>query len=66
MRQRVAESEEWHGGFFEKAPIAYYWVGGDGRIVQANNHAAELFGCPLQPPLERDLRDSLRQAPVLA
>jgi formate hydrogenlyase transcriptional activator len=45
--QRLGESEARYRDLFENAPNAYWLVGTDGRVLDANRRAAELLGRPL-------------------
>jgi PAS domain S-box-containing protein len=45
--QRLGESEARYRDLFENAPNAYWLVGTDGRVLDANHRAAELLGRPL-------------------
>jgi PAS domain S-box-containing protein len=46
--QRLRESEARYRDLYENAPVAYWVVGLDGRILTANRRAAELLGRPLE------------------
>ncbi|MBI2911772.1 MAG: diguanylate cyclase [Chloroflexi bacterium] len=48
LEEALRESEEQYTAFFEEAPIAYFSVGADGRILRANHRAAELLCCAQQ------------------
>src|SRR5262245_7883848 len=45
--QRLQESEARYRDLFDNAPNAYWLVGTDGRVINANRRAAELLGRPL-------------------
>src|SRR5262245_33936568 len=45
--QRLGESEARYRDLFENAPVAYWVVGLDGRILSANRRWSELIGYPL-------------------
>jgi PAS domain S-box-containing protein len=46
--QRLQQSEARYRDLFENAPNAYWLVGTDGRVLNANRRAAELLGRPLE------------------
>jgi PAS domain S-box-containing protein len=45
--QRLSESEARYRDLYENAPVAYWVVGLDGRILSANRRWSELIGYPL-------------------
>jgi formate hydrogenlyase transcriptional activator len=61
--QALRESEEWYRDFYVEAPIAYFSVGIDSRIRQANKRGAELLGCPLPELLGRSAFDFMADTP---
>ncbi len=63
IEQVLRESEEWYRDFYEEAPIAYFSVGIDSRIRQANKRAAELLGCPMPELLGRSTFEFIADTP---
>ena len=63
IEQVLREREEWYRDFYDEAPIAYFSIGTDGRILQANKRAAELTGCPIPELLGRSAFDFFPDTP---
>ncbi len=64
IEHALRESEEWYRDFYEEAPIAYFSIGIDSRIRQANKRAAELLGCPMPELLGRSVFDFIADTPL--
>jgi len=63
IEQALRESEEWYRDFYDEAPIAYFSIGIDSRIRQANKRAAELLGCPIPELLGRSAFNFIADTP---
>ncbi|MCI0748642.1 MAG: PAS domain S-box protein, partial [Verrucomicrobia subdivision 3 bacterium] len=64
IEQALRESEERYRALYDEAPIAYFSVGIDSRIRQANKRAAELLGCPMPELLGRSTFDFIADTPL--
>ncbi|MGH7493322.1 MAG: PAS domain S-box protein, partial [bacterium] len=57
IEQAIRESEEWYRDLYDEAPIAYFSIGIDSRIRQANKRAEELLGYPMPELFGRSVFD---------
>jgi formate hydrogenlyase transcriptional activator len=63
VEQALRESERRYRDLYDEAPVAYFSVGTDTRIRQANRQAVELFGYPLDQLLGRVAFELLADTP---
>ncbi len=62
--QALRESEERYRDLYDEAPIAYFSIGIDSRIRQANKRAVELLGYPMPELLGRSVFDFIADTPL--
>ena len=62
-RETLLQREEEYHDLYENAPIAYYSVGLDGRLIRANKSCTELTGYPAPELIGRHLLDLYADTP---